>query len=137
VRIQPVKRQLRDARVRLLGDPKRKLCSVPRPDRVDQWTSRVVEPVAVRLGVARRPRFAAIDLLGENQDADVPVRDVPQHAGDGPVLVHGGDEGLIVQTFDQRAHALALTSVRIDVGAILSHPATLSTLSDCSRPLRA
>jgi signal transduction histidine kinase len=129
-RIQPVKRQPRDARVRLLGDPKRELCSVPRPDRVDQGTGRVVEPVAVGLGVPRRPRFAPIDLLGEHQDADVPVRDVPEHAGDGPVLVHGSLEGVVVQTFDQRAHALALSGVRIDVRAILSHSETLPTRRD-------
>jgi hypothetical protein len=125
VRIHPVKRQLRDARVRLLGDAEGELRSLSRRDRVDEWTSRVIQPVAFRLGVVGRPRFTATDLLGEDQDADVPVGDMSEHAGDGPVLVYRRAEGVIVQTFDQRTHALALTGVRIDVRAIASHVAAL------------
>src|SRR3954451_20373557 len=111
VRIHPVKRQLRDAGVGLLGDPQGELRSVSRRDRVDQWTSRVIQPVAVGLGVAGRPRFTATEFLGEDPVAGVPGGDMSGHAADGPVLVYGRAESVIVEMFDQRTHALALTGV--------------------------
>src|SRR5947208_6062768 len=43
-RPQPIHGQLRHAGVRLLSDPQRELRGVPRPDRVDQRTGRIVEP---------------------------------------------------------------------------------------------
>ena len=88
---------------------------------MDQGAGRVVEPIALGLSVARNPGLTASDLLGEDQDADVPVRDVPEHAGDGPVLVHGNAERIIVQPFDQGPQTIALAGVRFDVGAIVSH----------------
>ena len=67
------------------------------------------------------PRLVAIDLLGQDEDSDVPVRAVSEHAGDGPVLVDRRGERGVVQTFDERAETLALAGVLVDVGAIVRH----------------
>ena len=62
-----------------------------------------------------------MSFSGQDQDADVPVGDVTEHAGDGPVLVHGSGERLVVEPFDERAQTLALAGIRFDVGAVVSH----------------
>ena len=66
----PVQGQYRYQGVALLGGLQGQLGSHPGSNGVDQRTRRVVQPVAVRLGISRRPGLATGDLLGEDQDAD-------------------------------------------------------------------
>ena len=49
------------------------------------------------------------------------VRDVTEHPGDGPVLIHRKGERVVVQSFDERAQTLALFCVRSHVRAIAVH----------------
>jgi hypothetical protein len=111
----PIRRELGHARVRLLSDPKGELRSVSRLDRVDQRTGRIVQPVTLGLVILRTERFAAVDLVCKEQDADVPEREVAENTRNGPVLVHGSGERVVIQPFDERAQTLPFTVVDSDV----------------------
>jgi hypothetical protein len=82
----------------------------------------VVDPVHVlRLGVGGRERHATLQLVGERQYPGIPERDMSEHGGDRPVLVHLGAKLVLVEALDQGAKALTLSRVLIDVRRILRH----------------
>ena len=58
-------------------------------------------------------------------EADIPVGDVTEHAGNRPVLVHGRGKRLVVKRLDERTHALSLSRVRFDVRPIVTHGPTI------------
>ena len=73
------------------------------------------------LGVVLRERVPALELVGERQDPGVPERDVAEHTGDGPVLVHGEHELVVVQPLDESAEPFALPGVLRDEVAVARH----------------
>src|SRR5215217_8797902 len=76
-RSHPVQGQRGDAGVGLLRDPQGKFSCRPRGDGLDDRAGRIGEPIPLRFGVRRDPRFATIDLVGENEYPGVPVGQVP------------------------------------------------------------
>src|SRR6266516_4092837 len=77
--------------------------------------------------------LAAIDLVGEDEHPVVPVRQVPQHARDRPVLVGRCCESIVVQPVDELPEALALAVVELDVRAIVRHLCVLSSVEPLNR----
>ena len=89
---------------------------------MDQRARRIVDPVHIlRLVVGGRKRFAALELVGEGQGPTIPERDVAEHGGHRPVLVHGDPKLVLAQALYQGTQALALSPVLLHVGPILGH----------------
>ena len=105
-----------------MSDSQRKPGQVTRRDGVDQRPRGIVDPVHVfGFVVGRRERNPSLEFGAQRQDPPVPKRDVPQHAGHGPVLVYLPAELLVGQAPDQRAQPLELSGVLFDVGKLGSH----------------
>ena len=62
----------------------------------------------------------------------VPIGEMAQHPGDGPILVRGSRKSLIVHPLDEGTEPLTLSRVDLDVGTILRHrlPPTQSDRPD-------
>src|SRR5262249_38875152 len=120
--VHPARVQRRDPSVGFLGQAQGEFGGLPWCDGVDERTRGVVDPVRVRrLVVGGGERHDALQLIGQGHDARVPERDVAQQAGHRPGFVNGAQERLVAQASDQRAQALALAGVRLDVWTVWGH----------------
>ena len=105
--------------VRLLCDPQRELRHISAESRESADGSH--RSGRHPLLIFRAERFAPVDLSGKKEDADIPERDVTKNSRNGPVLVRGSAERVVVQPFDEHAQTLPFTVVGNDVGTLLDY----------------